>query len=374
MKKIMIVIQAGLLLAGLAACDKKESYEPTGKDAVAQISVVDEKGNPQAGAAVLVFDEKGYEQFQKDRKTEPQGFTLTLRGGKVSYRLPYKQWFQNGSRQVTFVVMEELDEQNYHIWTVGRTVKAGQEVKIEFTLDRTSTGPGNSGEKSDVSETGEKEVSKDTGNPAVTVGSPFEMYDQENGHTLFANALFLDSDHRFDGDNRYTMADAGAVESLSALEGLSLDRASHRISAWPGHGYFLCKDILLTEFPSGKRAMAVGAEYVRIHVSEWIVRDGKNVGVKFDYAIDKLSGEGLPEPGTVYDVKLAGERSISIPLPARNGDAECTPWGQTPLRISYAEDHAIVQITDPKAAVGKEYRLLIRAGARYVETKLRVVE
>lgn len=371
MKRFILAIQAAALLVGLAACDKKNSYEPNTKDAVIHIRVVDEKGKPQAGAAVLVFDEKGYERFRQDRKSEPQGFTLTLPNGEVTYRLPYQKWFQAGSRQVTFVVMEELDEENYHIWAVGRTVKAADVVKVELTLDRTPTGPGASDEENGKSDEGvHGEMVPET--PAGTVGTPFEMFDQENGHTLFGGALFLDSDHRFDGDNRYTIADAGMAESLEQLKEPSLDRAAHRISAWPGHGYYLCKDISLLEFPSGKRALAVGSEYVRIRVSEWIVRDDRNIGVRFDYAVDKLPTEGLPEWGKVYEVKLAGDRTVTIPLPA--ADSECTPWGNTPLRISFAEDHASLQITDAAAKAGSEYRFVIRAGARYTEAKLRIVE
>lgn len=374
-KRFILTVQSAVLLVGLAACDKKESPEPTPKDAVAHISVVDDKGQPQAGAAVLIFDEKGYEMFQQDRKTEPRGLTLTLRNGKVSYRLPYKEWFEKGSRQVTFVVMELLDEENYNIWTVSRTVKAADEVKIEFTLDRTSTGPGDSGTESMTEgETGENAETSNPEKPAETVGTPFEMFDQDNGNTLFGNALSLDSDHRFDGDSRYTIADAGVTEGLPTLNNLTLDRAARRISAWPGHGYFLCKDISLMEFPSGKRALAIGSECVRIHVAEWISLDDKPVGVKFNYEIAKLPGDGLPEWGQVYEVKLSGDRSVSISLPDSGKDSECAPWGKTPLRISFDEDHASLQISDPKAAVGKEYRFLIRTGARYTEAKLRIVD
>ena len=54
------------ILAGtalLSACEKK-TYEANERDAVVHISVVDEKGKPQPGAAVLIFDEKGYESFR----------------------------------------------------------------------------------------------------------------------------------------------------------------------------------------------------------------------------------------------------------------------------------------------------------------------
>lgn len=374
MRKLIIAIQAGALLCGLAACEKKPTYEANEKDAVAHISVVNEKGNPLAGAAVLIFDEKGYEQFQKDRKTEPQALTLTLRNGQVNYRLAYQQWFTSGSRVVTFVVMEEIDENNYQLWSVSRTIKASEQVNIKLEIDRSSTGqtepiePGESGNKGETGDTGKPD------SPADPAGTPFEMFDAKNGHTLFGDALFLDEDHLFDGSNRYTIADAGLVEGLKDLNVLKLDRAAHRISVWPKHGYFVCKDISLMEFPSGKRALAVGAEYVRIHVKEWITRDEQPIGVKFDYTLEKASGQGLPETGKIFDVKLANDRSVTIPLPSMSADSECVPWGKTPLRFSFSEDHVTAQIMDPQAAAGKEYRFVIRLGACYSEAKLRIVE
>lgn len=370
----MIAIQAGALLCGLAACEKKPAYDANEKDAVAHISVVNEKGDPLAGAAVLIFDEKGYEQFQKDHKTEPQAFTLTLPNGQANYRLPYQQWFTSGSRTITFVVLEEADADNYQIWSVSRTVKAAEQVKVELKIERSTTGqtePNKPGESGNKGETGDT-VSPDS--PADPAGTPFEMFDEENGKTLFGDALFLDKEHYFDGNNRYTIADAGLVEGLKDLNELKLDRAAHRISVWPKHGYFICKDISLMEFPSGKRALASGAEYARILIKEWITRDDQPVGVKFDYTFEKVSGKNLPEAGKVYEVKLAADRSVTIPLPSMSSDSECVPWGKTALRFSYSDDHVTAQIMDPQAAAGKEYRFVIRVGACYSEAKLRIVE
>ena len=124
---------AGLLV--FAACTKK-NYEPDEKDATAQISVLDEKGAPLGGVPVLIFDEKGYEKFQKDRSAAPAAFTLTLPDGKVSYRLPFREWFASGNRVITFVVREEGDADNYRIWAISRTVGAAETFNIAFKLDR----------------------------------------------------------------------------------------------------------------------------------------------------------------------------------------------------------------------------------------------
>lgn len=131
--KPILAAVAGLLV--FAACTKKD-YEPDEKDATAQISVRDEKGNPLGGVPVLIYDEKGYEKFQKDRTAPPIAFTLTLPDGKVNYRLPFTEWFASGQRFITFVVREEDDADNYRIWAISRTMRTAETFNIAFRLDR----------------------------------------------------------------------------------------------------------------------------------------------------------------------------------------------------------------------------------------------
>ena len=102
---ILITVLNGILF--LTSCDKKND-SPNDKDAVARITVVDEKGVPQGGLPVLIYDEEGYEKFRKDRNTEAKAFTVTLPNGQVNYRLPYSEWFTAGSRLVAFVIREAL--------------------------------------------------------------------------------------------------------------------------------------------------------------------------------------------------------------------------------------------------------------------------
>ena len=346
-----IISMLTLLLTGmlfLTACDKKGS-EPNEKDAVAHISVVDEKGTPQGGMPVLIYDEEGYEKFQQDRNTEPKGFALTLPDGKVSIRLAYPAWCTAGNRQVTFVIREESDPDNYRIWAIGRQVRAGEQVRVDFTLERPAT-------------------------PEVPAGTLLEMFDENNGQTLFGNAVYIDAEHNFVGANRYSFVDAGAVAGLEELKALKLDGFKSKIPVQLQHGYFVCKDISLMEFPSEKWAMAVASEYATIHVEEWISRGEQNVGAKIRYAVQKLDASGLPEWGQVFDVKLAGDRTVTIPLPAESTDSECFTKNDAVLRFSYAADHVTVGVIDPAAAAGKEYRFVIRSGIRYTEAKVRISE
>lgn len=367
MRKIIIAILTGTVI--LTACGKKK-HITNDKDALVHITVVDEKGAAQPGTLVMIFDEAGYEKFKSDRKTMPYTYTQTLPNGQVDFHMPYAAWFTKGSQQISFVILEEIDADNYHLWAATRTIKAGQKLQITFKLDR-SLKAEESGTAQDPEENGPT-AAPDA--PTENSGTMLEMFDEENGHTLLANAVFLDLDHCFDGTDRYTIADAGQVAGLDALTELTLNRAARRISVWPKHGYFIVKDISLMEFPSGKRAMAIGSQYARIYVTERIVRNNKNVGVKLFYDYQTLEAGDLPQWGRVYEVKLTSDRSVSIPLPTHTADTECVPWGNTPLRVSFSKDQVTIQITDPKASVGNEYRFVIRADASYTEAKLKIVD
>ena len=129
-----------MLLAGVslmsAGCKKESGDGPSsGKDAVARIWVHDDKGAPIEGVSVLIFDEKSYERFEKDRNTQPADRTKTRSDGKVEYRLPYATWLKQGNRFVTFVIYEKRDMDNYRIWAIGRTIVPGKKQQIEFTIE-----------------------------------------------------------------------------------------------------------------------------------------------------------------------------------------------------------------------------------------------
>lgn len=352
-KNIIVTLIASLTgLLSLTSCDKKGG-EPNDKDAVARVSVVDEKGNPQGGIPILIYDEAGYEKFQNDRNSEPQGFAITLPNGQVDCRLSYQEWFTAGNRLVSFVIREEADENNYRIWTVRKTIGASQHVRIEFEIDRSGTPIG----------------------PSEPTGTPVDMYDEENGRTtLFGDIVTLDAEHRLSGNNRYSFVDAGAGAGLDDMGGFRIDKPVGTIAIQPGNGYFVCKNIALMEFPSGKWGLAITSELARIHVSEWISKEDKIVGARLRYVIDKPETGGLPEWDTVYEANISGDRTVTIPLPdSSDEDAECAPRGNAPLRFSYAKDHATAQIVDPEIAADKEYLFFIRSGSRYTEAKIRIV-
>ena len=75
-----------------------EHHPARGKDAVVRIRVQDEKGNSLGGIPILIYDETGYEKFEKNRNTPPTDRTVTQADGEIVYRLPYDKWLKKGSR------------------------------------------------------------------------------------------------------------------------------------------------------------------------------------------------------------------------------------------------------------------------------------
>ena len=220
---ILITVLNGILF--LTSCDKKND-EPNDKDAVARITVTDEKGVPQGGLPVLIYDEEGYEKFRKDRNTEAKAFTVTLPNGQVNYRLPYSEWFTAGSRLVAFVIREELDAENYRIWAIRKNIKAAEQIRIDFRIDRTET-------------------PADPDVPAVPeepTGTPIDMYDEENGRTtLFGDTLTLDAEHRLAGNNRYSFIDAGAARQTRRNNGNTPRKRLFRLQGYRSDGIPLGK-------------------------------------------------------------------------------------------------------------------------------------
>lgn len=126
----------------------------------------------------------------------------------------------------------------------------------------------------------------------------------------------------------------------------------------------------------GCRKESIGSRFEKsfVHnVVDWMYRSGKSAGVSIRYSKHKPAEKVLPKWGRQYEVKLAGDRSVTIRLPAEAGTCEFTTRRSNELQIQAMPDGVKVLVTDPGAAEGKEYLLYIRAGSCYTETKIRII-
>ena len=149
------------------------------------------------------------------------------------------------------------------------------------------------------------------------------------------------------------------------------DRMMARTAVESGHGYFICKDISQAQFPSGSWALASSAEYVKAYVPEWIHRDGAVVGARLQFTTHRVEADDLPQWNRTYDVALAGERSVTVPLKG-SGDHEFMALRGDRLQFVSGADEVTVRILDPAAAAGKQYAACIRSGSVYTEIRLRL--
>lgn len=338
-----------LFLAGaflLSACEK-ETGDTVGKDSIVQVRVVDEHGAPCVGVRVNLYDEKGYEQFEKNRRTPPVEIRSTDDGGLAEFRFPFREWFSGGSRVLTFVVREGDEPDNYRIWEAGRTIEAGRTHRIELRLERPSGG-----------------------SPPAEI---LDMFDEKHGRTLFGNAVYMDAGGNFVGGDRCSFVEAGAVSGLDGIGPLNLGEFADRTAVRPGHGYWVVRDITLMEFPSGRWGLLAGSEFAKFYVSQWLYSDGEIIGARVHYAILRTDGEGLPAPGTVLEAKLSDGGTVSIPLADRNGDYEFVAGRSGPVEFIFGADDVTMRITNPSAAAGEEYPVYIRSGVCYTEIRLRTV-
>lgn len=354
--QILIALLAGAAL--MTAC-RKDDVPPSEKDAIVQISVRDQKGTPVNGTPVLIYDEEGYARFQKKHDTAPLDIAVTKADGSVEYRFAYDKWLTAGRRTVTFVVCMEQDEDNYQIWAESRTLAPSANERVELRIE--------------LGEKGGPESGADPQPESGGAGEQLDMFDAANGRTLLDQTVFLDRELHFDGAESHMMADAGEVADLGALGEPNLTEIADLVAATPGHGYFFCRNTTLRTFPSGMHALAIGAEYMKVHVAGWLQRDGKKVGVRLRYRTAHAGAGTLPEQGRTYEMPLGGEHTLVVELPEAPELYEFEAHDRTQLRLQGARNRITVRVTDEGIAPGKEYPFYVRSGALYTELKVKIV-
>lgn len=348
------VFIAGITL--FSAC-KKEKPQGPATGTVVRITVHNERGEALGGVPVRVYDEKGYEKFKNDHTVQPLDRIITAENGEALYRMTATDP-TNRTRFLSFVVLEMQDKENYRMWAVSRTIGREKETRIEIVIDAES------------SATDPQRVSADSTEPLPHI----DLYDENNGRTLFGNALYLDAGQHFVGANRYSIVDAGTMDGPEALGALHFEGLATRISALPRHGYFICKDISMQKFPSGQWALSIAAEYVRAYISGQLHNGRVPVGVRMHYSLHRPEGHHLPEWGTLHEVSQSEGATLTLELADRNAAYEFAARKRGSLEFREAPGRVTIRVTDPKIARGKIYDFYIRAGAYYTEASIEITD
>lgn len=104
-------------------------------NAQVSVTVVSATGERLPNEVVQMFDEKAYEEFKKDNRTEPTAYAFTNPNGVATFIIAYDEWFASSkNRFFTFVIQYGSGTENYAIWSSGQTIRPGSNTKIELKL------------------------------------------------------------------------------------------------------------------------------------------------------------------------------------------------------------------------------------------------
>lgn len=117
----------------LVSCKKNNPNENINTYTTVEIIVENGKGEKIPGQYVKMFDEGTYALFKENHSTKALAESVTNKSGKAIFTLDNKTWF-NGKAYIDlmFVVIEQLDKDNYRFSAEGGTIKKND--KSSFTI------------------------------------------------------------------------------------------------------------------------------------------------------------------------------------------------------------------------------------------------
>lgn len=133
--KLLLTSLVVLTLFTLGSCSNEQEQK---SDSLIKAIVYDNKGNKLSNVEVKLYDEKQYQAFQNNNRTEPIASIATDNNGIALFPLNYEEWFsKQNERFLTCVVQYGAGESNYRIWSTSRTVTPGQHIEFSIYLVNT---------------------------------------------------------------------------------------------------------------------------------------------------------------------------------------------------------------------------------------------
>ncbi|WP_102408070.1 DUF5036 family protein [Parabacteroides bouchesdurhonensis] len=208
--------------------------------------------------------------------------------------------------------------------------------------------------------------------PESTVS--LNMLDEGHGKTWLGESdVYIN-----DANNFYAysclIADVGEAGGVGVTMPPKLENLVHEVAVTPGHIYQVFDNEAVREFPSGARAVAVGAEYYRFFVVSPILVDDKSTGAIVKYVLVSPDTKELPEYGHVIGkVNYVGEQA-SMELPE---GAECFWYGGIPEVFDVSTDDGILKMTLAKTpteynGVQGNYNVYVRLDDVYTSVVVQV--
>lgn len=200
------------------------------------------------------------------------------------------------------------------------------------------------------------------------------MLNEDNGRTLVGESdVYINSANNF-RSNSHFIAEVGKANGVGVQISPQLDNLAKEVAVTTGHVYQIFNNETLREFPSGVRAIAVGAEYYQLYVVSSIIRDNEPAGAVVKYASLFTDTNSLPEYGyNIGEVRYKYD-TVSLELPE---NAECYWWGSLNdiFDISIEENTLTISLikeaTDLNLLAGNHY-VYIRLGNAFTSVGVRV--
>lgn len=124
-----------VLCLALTGCNKSMD-KVMHHDAMVYVNVLNKEGIPLPNVKVGIYTAALFREFQSDVSVPPFLSVITNNNGEVNLRLTQAELFRKTkSAELYFVVTQFVSSQNYHYWSTGGTVKAGESRKFTITTD-----------------------------------------------------------------------------------------------------------------------------------------------------------------------------------------------------------------------------------------------
>lgn len=203
------------------------------------------------------------------------------------------------------------------------------------------------------------------------------MLNEENGKTLLGTSdVYINKSHNFKTSSCY-IADVGTASGLGTNVQPTLNNLAREVAVIPGHLYQIYDQKTLQDFPSGKRAILLGASYYKMYVVSPITTENTTTGAIVKYVLAYPETQGLPENETIIgNLDYAGE-SFEYTLPK---DAECVfneYWHNTndAFDMEIANNKLKVTLLKPIDKISGPYgtyQMYIRSGSTFTIVKVNV--
>lgn len=120
------------------------------------------------------------------------------------------------------------------------------------------------------------------------------MLNEDNGKIILGYSdIYIDS-----GNNFYSssclLSSLGPKNGLGDISGVNLSGAINSIAVESGNAYQVFSVNGVKEFPSGKRALHINANYYNVYVLSLIKQDKDVIGAKVKFAIFDAPGDDIP--------------------------------------------------------------------------------